>query len=77
MGGDLGGHRGRVGGVDLLQGPGDEPVGVAAPGRAEAQVGDLPDPVVGEVVGVGPLVADQAAAPQLVQAADRGRLAGL
>jgi hypothetical protein len=73
----VGGHRRRVAGVDLLQGPGDEPVGVAAPGRAEAEVGDLPDPVVGEVVGVGPLVPHQAAAPQLVQPADQGRLAGL
>jgi hypothetical protein len=77
VGGDLGGHRRRVAGVQAFQGPRHPPVGVAAPGRAEAEVGDLPDPVVGEVVGVGTLVADQAAPPQLVEGADQLLLAGL
>ena len=49
----------------------------AAPGRAEGGVGDLADAVVGEVVGVGALVADDPPPPQLVQAADQGLLVGL
>jgi hypothetical protein len=77
VGGDLGGHRRRVAGVQPLQGAGDAPVEVAAPGRAESQIGDLPDPVVGEVVGIRPLVPDHAAPPQLVQAADQVQRSGL
>src|SRR5512133_2666324 len=74
VGADLCGHRRRVVGVQPFQGPGHPQVGAPALGRAHGLVGDLADPVVGEVVGVGPPVPDDPAPPQLVQVADQGLL---
>src|SRR5688500_11463263 len=40
---------------------------LAAPGRTLAEIGDLADFVVAEVIGVGPPFADDPAPPQLVE----------
>jgi hypothetical protein len=76
VGGELGAQRPRIGAVQPLQRLGDPQVVGAAPRRAEREIGDLTDLVMSEVVGVGALLADDPAAPQLVQGADERVLIG-
>src|SRR6185312_17286313 len=68
--GDLGARRTRVDGVRVLEGGGDAQVQQAPSGRAHAERGDLAEPVVAEPVGVRVLLAQDATAPELVEAVE-------
>ena len=69
--GELRRHGVGVVGVQQLQALRDAPVQQPAPGRAHVRVGGVAEQVVGEVVAATDLAQD-AAAPQLVDRADHG-----